>query len=311
MYKKKNVFYFSSTHWDREWYQNFQAFRYRLVKTMDGILDGMKNQDDFKIFHLDGQTIVLEDYAEIKPENAKELTEYIKNGRIKIGPWYVMPDEFNLSGESLIRNLMIGHELSKKWGAESAWKFGYACDIFGHIAQMPQIFRGFDIEHSYQCRGYHTRSAQYFIWKSPDGSEIINLNQSNIGAYGEFPRRVLDRPFGEEPYTLEEIRERVKDFVDYLLTTSEIPVYIVSDGIDHAPLRRDTAQYIKFIEENLPDSEVYHCDLRDAGIFLEQYRDELPVVEGELNISAKWFPSMQLIPNTVSSYYPIKKEFLP
>jgi len=307
MDKKKKIFYFSSTHWDREWYQSFQGFRYRLVKVMDGILDAMKNQEDFKIFHLDGQSIVLEDYAEIKPKNAQELTEYIKNGRIKVGPWYVMPDEFNLSGESLIRNLMLGHEVSKKWGAESAWKFGYICDIFGHIAQMPQIFTGFDINHSYQCRGYHTCSTPYFIWKSPDGSEVINIHISNNGAYGEYARRVLERPFGEEPYTLDEIKDRTKAYMDYLLTTSELPVYIVSDGIDHSPLHTDTGKYIEFIEEILPDFEVYHCDLRDAGVYLEQYRDELPVVEGELNISAKWFDSMQLIPNTVSSYYTIKK----
>ena len=124
MEKNKDIFYFSGTHWDREWYQTFQGFRYRLVKAMDGILDGMRTLDDFNVFHLDGQTIVLEDYAEIKPENAEALKEFIKNDRIKIGPWYDMPDEFILSGESLIRNLMMGHELSKKWGAKEAWKFG-------------------------------------------------------------------------------------------------------------------------------------------------------------------------------------------
>ena len=86
MEKNKDIFYFSGTHWDREWYQTFQGFRYRLVKAMDGILDGMRTLDDFNVFHLDGQTIVLEDYAEIKPENAEALKEFIKNDRIKIGP---------------------------------------------------------------------------------------------------------------------------------------------------------------------------------------------------------------------------------
>ncbi|MBO0796719.1 MAG: hypothetical protein J2P36_38040, partial [Ktedonobacteraceae bacterium] len=27
------------THWDREWYQTFQQFRLRLVKTVDQLLD--------------------------------------------------------------------------------------------------------------------------------------------------------------------------------------------------------------------------------------------------------------------------------
>ena len=76
MEKNKDIFYFSGTHWDREWYQTFQGFRYRLVKAMDGILDGMRTLDDFNVFHLDGQTIVLEDYAEIKPENAEALKQF-------------------------------------------------------------------------------------------------------------------------------------------------------------------------------------------------------------------------------------------
>ena len=55
MNKKKDIFYFSSTHWDREWYQTFQGFRYRLVKVMDGILDAMENLDDFGVFTLMGR----------------------------------------------------------------------------------------------------------------------------------------------------------------------------------------------------------------------------------------------------------------
>ena len=306
MEKTKDIFYFSSTHWDREWYQNFQGFRYRLVKVMDGILEAMENLEDFDVFHLDGQTIVLEDYAEIKPKNAQRLIEYIKNGRIKIGPWYVMPDEFNLSGESLIRNLMLGHELSEKWGADSAWKFGYVCDIFGHIAQMPQIFKGFDIDYSYQCRGYYTDSEPYFVWRSPDGSETLNMRMGNLNGYGEFACRVLLKPYGEEPYTLEELKERIKEYIEFLLTTTEFPVYVVNDGLDHHPLHTDTGKYIEYIKEFVPDANVHHCDLREAGLLLEKYRKDMKVVEGELNKSAQNV-SMQLITNTISSYYPIKK----
>ena len=306
MEKKKDIFYFSSTHWDREWYQTFQGFRYRLVKVMDEILDVMENRNDFGVFHLDGQTIVIEDYAEIKPKNAEKLAQYIKSGRIKVGPWYVMPDEFNLSGESLIRNLMMGHELSKKWGADSAWKFGYVCDIFGHIAQMPQIFRGFDIDYSYQCRGYHVDSKPYFVWRSPDGSEVLNMRLGNKNGYGEFACQVTGKAYDAAPYTREEMKERIKNYMQFLLTTTELPVYIVTDGFDHHPIQADTGMYIELIKEIVPDSEVHHCDLREASIMLENYRDSMPIVEGELNIGAE-FPSMPLITNTLSSYYPIKK----
>ncbi|MBO5060643.1 MAG: hypothetical protein J6C82_07010 [Clostridia bacterium] len=98
MGKKFDIFYFSSTHWDREWYQDFQGFRYRLVKMLDNLLDLFEKDRMYQTFHFDGQTIVLEDYAEICPEKKEKLLKLIKERKILIGPWYVMPDEFLLSG---------------------------------------------------------------------------------------------------------------------------------------------------------------------------------------------------------------------
>ena len=112
--KVKDIFYLSGTHWDREWYQTFQGFRNRLVETVDDMIDYLEKDDKFGVFHFDGQTIVLEDYAEIAPENTDRLKKLISDGKIKVGPWYDMPDEFLLSGESLIRNLMKGTRLAKK-----------------------------------------------------------------------------------------------------------------------------------------------------------------------------------------------------
>ncbi len=100
----------SHTHWDREWYQPFQIFRIRLVHLIDNLLAIMKNDPDYAHFMLDGQTIVLEDYLQIRPENEKYLKELIKQGRILIGPWYILPDEFLVSPEATIRNLLRGEE---------------------------------------------------------------------------------------------------------------------------------------------------------------------------------------------------------
>lgn len=306
MEKNKDIYYFSGTHWDREWYQTFQAFRYRLVDMMDGLLKGMETIPEFKVFHLDGQTIVLEDYAEIEPENAEKLKKYIAEDRIKIGPWYVMPDEFNLSGESLIRNLMIGHALSKKWGAKEAWKFGYICDIFGHIAQMPQIFNGFGIKYSLQCRGYYSDSDTYFIWRSPDGSECLNFRPGNKNGYGEFDIHVVDKERGMALNTLDAFRENAKKYLEYYLTTTKFPIYVLMDALDHMPMHYETPEYIKIIEELVPDANVHHVDLLEAAKQLEKYRDSLEVVTGELNKTNKsGFPDV--ITNTLSSHYPLKK----
>src|SRR5215210_9263440 len=58
----------SHTHWDREWYLTYEQFRLRLVGLIDRLLDLMEQHPDFEYFHLDGQTIVLEDYLELRPQ---------------------------------------------------------------------------------------------------------------------------------------------------------------------------------------------------------------------------------------------------
>ena len=66
------------THWDREWYQTFQQFRMRLVHAIDRLLDILDRDPAFTHFMLDGQTIVLDDYLEVRPENAERLKNYIE-----------------------------------------------------------------------------------------------------------------------------------------------------------------------------------------------------------------------------------------
>ena len=47
MYTDLDIFYFSSTHWDREWYQSFQGFRFRLVKLIDNLLKLFENDSEY------------------------------------------------------------------------------------------------------------------------------------------------------------------------------------------------------------------------------------------------------------------------
>nr|WP_246240617.1 hypothetical protein [Anaerocolumna sedimenticola] len=69
--RKKVVHIISHSHWDREWYMPFEKHRLKLVNLIDDCLELFEQTDEFKSFHLDGQTIVLDDYLEIKPEKKK------------------------------------------------------------------------------------------------------------------------------------------------------------------------------------------------------------------------------------------------
>ena len=75
------------------------------IEIMDTLIDTMEKDKEYKCFHLDGQTIMLEDYLQVRPENRARLQKLIEDGRIAIGPWYVLQDEFLTSSESNVINL--------------------------------------------------------------------------------------------------------------------------------------------------------------------------------------------------------------
>ncbi|HET8646676.1 MAG TPA: alpha-mannosidase, partial [Vicinamibacteria bacterium] len=165
------------THWDREWYLTHEQFRLRLVDLCDRVLDLLEADPAFT-FHLDGQTVVLEDYLEIRPQQEERLRRHVASGRLLVGPWYVMPDQFLVSGEALVRNLARGHRVAARFG--SAMPAGYIPDPFGHVAQMPQILRGFGLDSAILWRGFAGPRAEY-AWEAPDGSRVLLLHLPEDG----------------------------------------------------------------------------------------------------------------------------------
>jgi hypothetical protein len=158
------------THWDREWYLTFQRFRIRLVHLMDRLLAILGGDGAYRHFMLDGQSILLEDYLEIRPEREAEIRQFVQLGRLSIGPWYILPDEFLVAPESLVRNLMLGDRVCSRFGDKMP--VGYTPDPFGHISQLPQILRGFGVETAAFRRGLAEEPAELW-WDASDGSRVL------------------------------------------------------------------------------------------------------------------------------------------
>ena len=159
------------THWDREWYAPFQAFRHRLVGLLDGLLDQLDDDPDFRHFLLDGQMAVVDDYLAVRPHEAARLERLARSGRVAMGPWYALPDEFLVSGETMVRNLQAGLRRAEDFGG--AMDVGYLPDMFGHVAQMPQLLRLFGFEHAVVWRGVPSAvDRSGFWWEAPDGSTV-------------------------------------------------------------------------------------------------------------------------------------------
>jgi len=174
----------STTHWDREWRYTFQKTRMLLVKMIDHLLGILENNPNYKYYHFDSQTILIEDYLEIKPENEEKLKKFIKDGRILIGPWYVLPDEFLVSGEALVRNLILGYKVSKKFNCVPM-NVGYTPFSWGQISQLPQIYSGFGIDTIIFYRGINSLDSEKseFIWEGADGTKVLTSRLSTLPRY--------------------------------------------------------------------------------------------------------------------------------
>jgi len=223
MSEQLNVIIVPHTHWDREWYQTFQQFRMRLVRTIDKLLSILDRDPKFSNFMLDGQTIVLDDYLEVRPEQEEHLKHYIRTGRILVGPWYLQPDEFLVSGESLIRNLQIGLQRAAEFG--EPMRVGYVPDCFGHIAQLPQVLRGFGIDSAVFWRGVGAEAHKSeFYWAAPDGTKVLAAHLA--GAFGYSNARFM-------PLAPDDFAMRVELLSVNLLPKVTTNTLLFMNGSDH------------------------------------------------------------------------------
>jgi len=170
----------SNTHWDREWVYPYEETRLLLVEFMDHLLDLLDKQRDYHSFLMDSQVGCVDDYVELRPENRARIEKHVKSGRLIIGPWYTLPEEYIVNGESLVRNLVVGHRAAKSYGKVS--KIGYTPFSYGQTSQMPQIYNGFGIDTIIFYRGINTPHSE-FIMEGPDGSRLLGMR---FGALSRF-----------------------------------------------------------------------------------------------------------------------------
>jgi hypothetical protein len=191
------------THWDREWYAPFQRYRVQLVHLVDDLLDLLEADPSFTRFLLDGQTAVVDDYLAIRPESVDRVRALAGAGRLQLGPWMILMDEFMVSGETMVRNLQHGLARAATFGDDAPMRVGYLPDMFGHIAQMPQLLRLAGLEHAVVWRGVPAaidRTA--FWWRAPDGScvraEYLYGSYSNGRDIPRDPAQLVARARGYE-----------------------------------------------------------------------------------------------------------------
>jgi hypothetical protein len=260
------------THWDREWYASFQTFRLQLVDLLDELLPVLEADPSYAHFQLDGQMAVVDDYLAIRPQAADRLRRLATSGRLSMGPWYALPDEFLVSGETLVRNLQLGRARAASFGG--AMPVGYLPDMFGHVAQMPQILRQFGLEHAVVWRGVPAAiDRDGFWWEAPDGSRVrAEYLPQGYGNGAHLPDDAKD--------LLGRVEQFVADQGDLL--TGPI---LWMNGTDHLVPQPWLGRVVAEANDLQDD---YHLDVTSLAAYLDTASiDGLPSWTGELRSGAR------------------------
>ncbi|XIK85099.1 alpha-mannosidase [Enterococcus faecium] len=281
---KKKVYIISHSHWDREWYMAYEQHHMRLIELIDDLLELFEVDPSFNSFHLDGQTIILDDYLQVRPEKRQAIQQAINEGKLRIGPFYILQDDFLISSESNVRNMLIGMEESRKWGTPVM--LGYFPDTFGNMGQTPQLMKQAGISAAAFGRGVkpigfdnqvleaENYSSQYseMWWKGPDQTAIFGLLFANWYSNGnEIPV--------EKEAALAFWKQKLADAEQYASTNH----LLMMNGVDHQPVQKDISKAIHLANELFPDYEFIHSNFTD---YLEAVQKDVPKdlgsVEGEL-----------------------------
>ena len=281
----------SHTHWDREWYMPLELMKIRLVDLIDHCLDILKKEPTYR-FHLDAQTVVLEDYLSIRAGSEQELRQYISEGRLLVGPWYLQNDFYLTSGEATVRNLLVGKQVAEHFGR--CEKVGYAPDQFGNISQLPQILRNFGIDNFIFGRGYFQGTTDSngretllplpleFAWEGADGSRILAVHMALW--YNNVQR------FSED---IEKSKKLVLRSVERMKGRNASTYLLLMNGVDHLEAQENLLSILSKLQQQLPQNmEIYQETLEnyinDLQNYFKQNEIILPVHKGELRQGRDW-----------------------
>lgn len=235
--KKKEVIAYIHTHWDREWYREYEVFRLRLLRVFDHVLD-MLLEDKIPSFYFDGQVAALLDYLEMRPEKEDLIRMLIGQKKLFIGPFYCLVDEFLTDGICFRKNLEIGLKIAKDFGCENF--IAYLADTFGHSQNIPAILREYGINRAIVWRGCGELPSE-FVW---DKIDTVNLIR---GYYMDI--------FSSDKST-EEKAEFLKSNLDKIAEKSGNTL-LLPIGADHLDVPDDIAAQIEAVNSLLDDYEIH------------------------------------------------------
>ncbi|PYE54603.1 alpha-mannosidase [Deinococcus yavapaiensis] len=324
------VHMYHHTHWDREWWSTKERFRFRLVRTIDRILDTLEGDAGLNCFVLDGQTIVLKDYLQVRPAQRERVARHIREGRLFVGPWHILPDEFLVSGEATVRNLLLAERTARELDVPTS-RVGYLPDSFGHLAQMPQILSGFGIDSAIVWRGFgapplggeegegdvgrdsyllpRARDARFpnritseFWWTALDGTRVLGVQLPL-----EYYRSHYKVSPGDETATHDQTIGRARRTLNYLKKYAATDVILEPMGGDHLPVDPRLPTLLKGINEAV-GNEGFTYEVSSLDAFVEDVKAQSDRVTVEWHGEGRAFGrKAHLLPGVFSARLYLKR----
>lgn len=197
------------------------------------------------------------------------LLALIRQGRIRVGPWYILQDEYLTSDEANVRNMMIGLRLGEQMDVPVE-RIGYLPDSFGNISQMPQILRRCGIDAVVFGRGV-TNMAE-IVWEAPDGSRVLGAH------FTPWYNNAMELPVDPQSAA-----QRVTKLLGLFRGASKTQTYLGMNGCDHQPVQRDLPEALREMNAAAQDDVTFlHSNLSDYLAALRPHMDRYPVIREEM-----------------------------
>lgn len=341
----KQIKVVSNTHWDREFRRSFERTRRNLLTMMDVTLDILEGDPEYASFTMDGHSIMLDDYLEMRPERREQVEGLIRSGRLIAGPYYTLAEEFSISQEALVRNLLFGRKTVESYGGKTG-TVAYTPSSWGQTGQLPQILKDFGLDKMMFYRGisHHEADAEW-IWSAPDGTRVLAsrfalyarynwyyqvhraVTRGTVfdktyrwGEYDEVPFRLSDGLSGEDQsygllapavhYDKDKLKDAILDMVEREGRHYTTEVFLAMHGHDISVAHPLESQIIRDAQELLGNRyAIEHTGLEEFWKEAEKHLElsRLPVLTGERRAYLKEGMWTFLFPGTISARTNLKQ----
>jgi alpha-mannosidase len=265
----RTCYFLGHSHLDAAWLWSFDETKKVFRDTCETILELMEKHQRFCFCQSSAQYYkwLEEEY----PETFRKVKKKVKEGRWEIvGGTWVEPDGNMPSGESLVRQFLLGKRyFREKFGVDV--KIAWFPDSFGYAWTLPQIMKEAGVEFFVTQKMLWNDTTvfpyYFFRWMAPDGSSI--LAHETVGSYDETV---------EEPRILEQMKQLYsRHHLDDLLV-------LFGKGDHGGGVTEDMIQRaLEFVKEKKPIKGVFSTSKEYLRIVTEKIeKSKIPQINDEL-----------------------------